>query len=247
MLHHHQFLPTYKHDFLGYPSWEKVKSEHYIFNFTPNSAAQRDINNIIDTQERAYTHIISTLTLEDPSKKIEYFFYPSPDIKEELMGDDWYAQSIYSEFRVHVLYTDEDKPIGPHEDTHLLTLPWGLSWHFLQEGLAEFMVGHAWDGTSHREYVQEGLKKGYELSPAQQLTEKDWLNTDQELAIYYYSLAGSWVSFLVERYSLSTLIEFYKNTDRSMSSEEIQQQYMKYFAQDVSQLESLYFNDYLKI
>ncbi|MDQ5957167.1 MAG: hypothetical protein QG614_142 [Patescibacteria group bacterium] len=75
------------------------------------------------------------------------------------MGDPWYVQSIYNEYCVHVLYTSDHNPISPHEDTHLMTLTWGLSTPFIQEGLVEYMVGHAWDKKSHSEYVKNGLAK----------------------------------------------------------------------------------------
>lgn len=135
-----QNLPTYTHKFLEYKDWIKCETTHYIFNYTSGSEAEKDIEVIKETQENAYKKITSFLKLEKDENKIEYYFYPDPKTKKDLMGDDWYAQSIYNEYRVHVLYTADDKPIGPHEDTHLLTLCYGLSMPFIQEGLADYMV-----------------------------------------------------------------------------------------------------------
>jgi hypothetical protein len=92
-------------------------------------------------------------------------------------GDDWYAQSIYNDFCVHTTYNNKDKVIGPHEDTHLLTLSWGLAIGFFQEGLAEYMVGHDWYGDSHDERVCKALEKQV-LPPFETMfTHQAWLDT----------------------------------------------------------------------
>ncbi len=236
-----QNLPTYTHKFLSYCGWIILESPHYIFYFTAGSEAVKDIEIIKNTQEAAFEKIITTLTVPIPDTKIRYYIYPDQVTKKELMGDEWYAQSIYNELCIHVLYTKEDKPIGPHEDTHLLTLPWGLSWNFIQEGLAEHMVGHAWDGTLHTEKVNEGIVKGYELKPSLQLSSQAWYDTPDDLAIYYYSLAGSWVTFLIDTFGLKTFELFYRNTNRDMSEEAIKDAYTQFFNTDIHELEQRYF------
>ena len=144
-----QHLPDYIHKFKEDTRWKSYETEHYIFNFFPDSVAEKEIKDISERQEQAYTKIISFLNIPEPIQKITYYLYPDEETKKELMGDDWYAQSIYAENCVHVLYTEEIKPIGEHEDTHLLSLSWGLSIPLFQEGLAEYLVGYNWYGESH--------------------------------------------------------------------------------------------------
>lgn len=236
-----QKLPTYTNKFLNFKNWLSFETDHYIFFYVKNSEAEKDILKIAEIQENAFKKITTNLSLDIPKKKITYYFYPDKKLKKKLMGDEWYAQSIHNEFCVHVLYTKNIKPIGPHEDTHLLTLSWGLSWNFLQEGLAEYMVGgHAWDGTSHSEYVKEGLKKKYDMYPSHQLSKEDWYNTPDDKAIYYYSLAGAWVNFLITKFSLESLVLLYKNTARNMSKDEIKAQYKKVYGKTVEELEKLF-------
>ncbi len=240
-----QHLPTYIHTFLDYPDWRAVESAHYIFNYTNGSEAEREIQHIIHTQEEGFTRILNVLKIVPPTKKITYYFYPNEQLKMQLMGDDWYAQSIYNEFCVHVLYTSEHKPIGPHEDTHLLSLPWGLSWCFLQEGLAEHIVGHSWDKCSHIEKMKEGIAKGINLYPSTQLSDEDWLNTSDDGAIYYYALAGSWATFLIEQYGLECFKNLYTNTHNTMSRSMIESAYMKYYGVSLENLERQYFQKIL--
>lgn len=145
------------------------------------------------------------------------------------MGDDWYALAIYAEWRVHVLYTLSIKPIGPHEDTHLLSLHLGQANPFIAEGLADYMVGHAWDGTPHLQYVKEGISLGLDMNPSHYLTSLDWFNTPDEHAIKFYSLAASWTKFLIDSYGMDTYIDFYKSVKRSHSSDQVTDLYLEVF------------------
>ncbi|MEI6237948.1 MAG: hypothetical protein WCP15_00245 [bacterium] len=215
-----QNLPTYKHDFLNEKRWLVRESEHYVFHYFSGSEAEKDINMIEAKQESAFVKILAFLEVEDPKRKIEYYFYPDEKIKTELMGDDWYAQSIRDEFRIHVLYTKDIKPIGEHEDTHLLSLPWGISIGFLQEGLAEFMVGHAWDGKPHAFYVKKGYEDGLYPTTSHFFEHSAWLKTDDSKPLYFYSLAGAFGTFLIEKYGKEKFKELYENTSREKSKAE---------------------------
>lgn len=215
-----QNLPTYTHNFLNDNHWLTRETDHYIFHYFLDSEAEKDIKKITATQEDAFKKIIAFLNVELPKSKIEYYFYPNEEIKIELMGDDWYAQSIRDEFRVHVLYTKDIKPLGEHEDTHLLSIPWGISIGFFQEGLAEFMVGHAWDGKSHISYVNEGYANNL-YSPLSDFFEHEaWLRTDDSKPLFFYSLVGAFTTFLINNYGKDKFKELYKNTRRDIGKME---------------------------
>jgi len=150
-----QELPGYRTDFKNAP-WRIEESPHYRFHFIKDSLAEKEIKNIVRTQENAYEKIIEFLgLLSYPDMKIAYYLYPDAETKKRLMGSEWFAQSVYDDFAAHALYTEEHRVIGPHEDAHLLSLPLGLSIGFLQEGLAEYMVGQSWHGESFGKVVQD--------------------------------------------------------------------------------------------
>lgn len=240
-----QNLPTYAHNFLEYKDWITVETPHYIINYTKDSEAEKDIELIKETQEKAYTKIVSTLNLTEVDKKITYYFYPNEELKTQLMGDDWFAQSILNEYCIHVLYTQQDKPIGPHEDTHLLTLnDLGQSTPFISEGLAEYMAGHAWDKKPHSEYVKDGSQKGLNMYPSKYLTKDDWFNTDDNYAIYFYSLVAEWTRFLIDNYGIDTYKEFYKSLNRNTTAEEMKSAYVKYFGEVVEEMEERFLKLY---
>lgn len=62
---HSQNLPTYTNKFLEYKDWIRCESGHYIFYYTADSEAEKDIEFIIKTQEESKVKIINTFNLDD--------------------------------------------------------------------------------------------------------------------------------------------------------------------------------------
>lgn len=186
-------------------------SMHYRFHYTKNSLAETEIEKIIQIQETAYEKITRFLELPSyPEKKISYYLYPDAGTKELLMGSPWFAQTIYGDFAVHALYTEQNRVVGPHEDTHLLSLSLGLSIGFLQEGLAEYMVGHDWYGNSFIEVAHEAFAGGKFVFSPHLLTEHQaWLDTDDIYARQYYSLAALFTGFLIKSYGKEKYFNLY--------------------------------------
>jgi len=232
-----QHLPDYIHKFKDEPGWKTLETEHYIFNFFPNSVAEKEIKDIAERQEQAYKKIISFLEIPESTQKIIYYLYPDEQTKKELMGDDWYAQAIYAENCIHVLYTEEIKPIGEHEDTHLLSLPWGSSFALFQEGLAEYLVGHNWYGEDHSKCVEEGWAKGLKLSPSESMDQNSWLNIPDEMALFSYCVVGSFTAFLIDKYGKEKFKALHQKTDRENSAEENGQIFKEIYGLEISEVE----------
>ena len=232
-----QDIPNYIHDFLNDARWVSFESVHHKFYFLKNSVAEKDIQEIANIQESAYRKILGFLNIPGPDKKIEYYLYPDKKIKKVLMGDDWYAVSIYSEFRIHLLYTDKVKPIGEHEEAHLLSLPWGISIGFFQEGLAEYFVGHAWDGKNFLEYVKKGYEKNIYPDLKIFTSQKAWKDTDDANVIYFYSLAGAFVSFLINLFGKDKFEKFYRKSSRNFSPSQNSELFQKSFGISIEDAE----------
>ncbi len=214
-----QNIPFYIHKFKDY-SWKQYESEHYVFHVEENSLAEKDIEEIKKRQEAAYAKIMEKLKLSSPDRKIIYYFYSSRENKAKLMGDDWYGQSIYNELAVHAIYSEKDKVVGEHEDTHLLSLQMGLPISLFQEGLAEFMVGKSMFGKNHDAVIKEGIERGLSVELKNLMSQEGWLNTSDEEAELYYSVAGSFVSFIYANFGLELLKKIYATMDRKNSGEE---------------------------
>jgi len=214
-----QNIPFYITKFKDYP-WKIYESDHYIFHVEEESLVEKDIEEIKTRQESAYTKIIQTLKLQKPDQKIKYYFYSSQDKKAELMGDGWFGQSICNEFEVHAVYNEKDKVVGEHEDTHLLSLQMGLPISLFQEGLAECMVGKSMFGNEHNKIIREGTGKGLTVNIRNLMSQQGWLDTPDEEAEFYYSIAGSFVRYLLDTLDLQTFKELYSEMDRKKTAEE---------------------------
>jgi hypothetical protein len=214
-----QNIPFYISKYKDFP-WKKYESEHYVFNVEGNSLAEKDIKKIKARQESSYLKITQNLKLENPDQKIIYYFYSSQDKKAEFMGDGWFGQTIYNEFIIHAVYNEEDKVLGEHEDTHLLSLQMGLPISFFQEGLAEAMVGSSMFGNEHNKIVSDGVKKGLSVDVKSLMSQQGWLDTPDDEPEFYYSIAGSFVKYLMEKLDLKTFKELYSAMDRKNTAEE---------------------------
>ena len=134
------------------------------------------------------------------------------ETKIKLMGDDWFAQAIIRDFIVHVLYTKKDKPIGEHEDVHLLSASWGQSIALFQEGLAEYLVGSNWYGQNHDILAKEGLEKNIFPSIKSMMEHKKWLKLPDKNVLYHYCFVGSFTKFLINKFGKEKFKKVYKKT-----------------------------------
>ena len=180
-----------------------------------NTKAAKDIKNIIDRQEQAYKKIINFLEIKTPKNKIRYFLYPNEELKVMLMGDDGYAQAIYHNKTVHIVYAKNINPLGEHEDTHILSLPLGLSIGFFQEGLAEFLTNNRkWQGKDTKYWIKQALKKKIFPELKSIFSHKNWMKLPDEYTLYYYILASSFVGFLIKKFDKKKFILLYKKLNR---------------------------------
>lgn len=229
-----QYLPTYKENFKNDPRWIIRESSHYIFHYFINSVASLEIDEIEKIQEESFYKIISILKIEPPKEKIKYYLYPNFEVKKSLMGDDGYAQVVYKDFFIHVLYTDEIKPLGEHEDTHLLSLPLGQATGFFAEGLAEYLsLERLLIGRKKIDWFKDGKNKIISIEKI--VSHSDWIkNTpDDDNFVYYYSFVGFFVKKMVEDFGMDNFKVFYSKIKRDMNFEEINSIFKKYFNIDL--------------
>lgn len=212
------YIDAYKNASL----WEVFETEHYVFHYVKNSIAEHELKYIAKTQEKAYAKIIKTLGLREAQAKIKYYIYQSEAEKEKLMGDNGFAQAIWHDNSIHIVYTEDIKPIGEHEDVHLLILPWGVAIGFFQEGLAEYMSGCVWG--KERKPAEIFVKKGV---VSKEITDLEnffshtfWMKNMDENIEYYYPLAGTFTRFLISEFGLEKYKKFYMKVHRENTKEE---------------------------
>ncbi|MDD5568986.1 MAG: hypothetical protein PHG23_01050 [Candidatus Pacebacteria bacterium] len=234
-----QNIPWYKPDYLNQP-FNKEESLHYFFYFQKGSLAEQNRKNIVDTKENHYKKILSWLNL-DNNRKIGYFLYPSLKEKAALMGDNSPGNAIWQElennvpkkFEIHVVYDEKCKFIGEHEDTHLLSLPWGLSIYLLCEGLAQYMENSFMDKEL---YAVSG-----DLLRENKLYSLEWLcdnnNWEEVEPTIIYPQVGSFAKFLLEQYGKDKFKEVYQNTSRNSDISENLSRIEKIYSKSIGELE----------
>ncbi len=233
-----QQLDNYFNKYNNYKKWLKKETSHYVFHYLSNSEAEKDIKEIAQKQEKSFEKIIKTLNISKPKNKIYYYLYPDQKTKKELMGDDGSAQSIYHDFTIHVVYAKGAKPLGEHEDTHLLSLPMGLSIGFFQEGLAEYTAGNRkWQGKTQNFWLKKARDKDIVSDMTSVMTHQFWMDSPDKQAPLYYTLAKLFVKFLIDNFGIEKFKEFYKQTDRLNTKKENIEIFEKIFKKDVETAE----------
>ena len=135
------------------------------------------------------------------------------------MGSSGVAQAIWHDFSVHIIYANKVKPLGEHEDTHLLSLDWGVTISFLQEGLAEYLSGNRkWYGKTQSFWLKDGTKKKIIPPIKTMMTQKAWMDSPDKYAQYYYVFAKSFVDFLVKKFGLEKFKKMYTTINRKNTS-----------------------------
>ncbi|MFH1657551.1 MAG: hypothetical protein ABH919_03725 [bacterium] len=217
-----QDIPWYKSDYLR-NKWLTKKTSHYIFHYFQDSLAAINIEDIIGLKEGHYDKILSFLGAEC-NQTINYYIYPSFEEKISLMGDDSPGNVIWEEFElpltkrfeIHIVYGDECKFVGEHEDTHLLSLPWGLSTYLFCEGLAQFMEGNLF-GKDIDIASKELLNENKLYSIKDLFDNKNWGKVKPEII---YPEVGSFTRFLIKTYGLNKFKEVYQRLSRLNNFEE---------------------------
>jgi len=234
-----QDIPWYKNDYLVYP-FNKEESLHYIFNFQKNSLAEKNIKEIVKLKEEHHLKILSFLEL-DNNRKIDYYIYSSIQEKNLLMGDDSPGNAIWEElennnpkkFEIHVVYNEKCRFIGEHEDTHLLSLPWGLSIYLFCEGLAQYME-NSFMGEDLHVVAKKLLQKNKLYSLEWLLENSNWNNVD---SVVIYPQVGSFIKYLIESYGKENFKKVYQSTSRKKETAENSLEINKVYQKNINQLE----------
>jgi hypothetical protein len=202
--------------------------------------AEKNIKEIVKLKEEHHFKILSFLEL-DNNRKIDYYIYSSIQEKNLLMGDDSPGNAIWEElennnpkkFEIHVVYNEKCRFIGEHEDTHLLSLPWGLSIYLFCEGLAQYMENTFLNRDLHsaaKELMEEG--KIYSIDFL--CNNNNWEHVEPTVI---YPQVGSFIKYLIEYYGKENFKRVYQNTSREKEITENLLEIEKIYQKNINQLE----------
>ena len=83
-----QNLPNYIDKYTNNDVWNVLETKHYVFHYFKDSIAEKEIDIISETQEKAYENIVSKLDLKNTEQKIKYYIYPTEEDKEKDYGSN---------------------------------------------------------------------------------------------------------------------------------------------------------------
>lgn len=188
---------------------ETYTTEHYVFHYQAGSLAEKEIRQIAETQEKAFTRICNTLKVDYP-ERINYYFTDSPlEIGRVIWGEDMPCNgcALCGRNKIYAVYSEKIKCIGSHEDTHLISFLMNYpESDFVVEGLAVSFDG-LWWGVPNETWTSYYKTKHPDLSV------KGLLDNDAFAecgCVITYPVAGAFTNFLIDTYGIDRYIELYR-------------------------------------
>lgn len=214
-------------------------SAHYVFHFEPGSFAEKEIRQIAETQENAFSEICETLKLQYP-ERIHYYFTDSPSqIGMALWGKDFPCNgcAICGRNKIYAVYNQSVQCIGPHEDAHLISFLLNFPHSdFLVEGLAMYF-DRIWWGLPNESWASFYLVREPGMYIEQMLDNRVFAGYDCTRS---YPVAGAFTGFLIQMHGIAPYLALYRYHGHDYARE-----FQRIYRLSICQLEAA-FRDYLK-
>ncbi len=183
-------------------------SEHYVFHYWKDSAAERDIQKIAEKQEACFRQICDTLKVE-PDFRIQYYLMRSVEETARIYGAPVGGFASAPD-KVFAVYNETRKVIGPHEDTHLLSrLAGDPDSDAVSEGLSVWFDRN-YNSVDNLAWVIWFLQTGKYLN-VQDLLDNDYFAEQSE--IIKYPLMAAFTGWLIDGVGMDRYLKFLKYKD----------------------------------
>ncbi len=177
------------------------ETAHFKIYYEKGSKVEREIEWIAQDHEFRYAQLIRYFQIQ-PTQKVRSYIYTSPAQKKRLVGARGTSVEDPLGYGFHINYEDFPHPVMKHELAHALTADWHpilkVSLKIgLHEGVA---VAADWDEgklTAH-----QWSRAMQQLGIAPKLNQIIGLGFWTQASSRSYTLAGSFVRFLIERYGV---------------------------------------------
>ncbi|MGD0869345.1 MAG: hypothetical protein ABSB88_07340 [Bryobacteraceae bacterium] len=191
--------PYYEH--AGF-SWKIEREPHFELNFEANSEAERRLSQLKDVAELGRASVLKVLGATSYDPVIHVFFVGSIARMNELIGAEVIGRSRPTQHAVFCVVAPFSELSLAHELTHeIVSNLWGPGEHWLQEGLANYVVDNN-SSLMNRQCL--GLLQSKQWIPLKLMVNPAW-----ESSIYYpddtYPELGGFVQYLYETYGVEYL------------------------------------------
>jgi hypothetical protein len=195
--------------------WLKTESTHYFIYCRPGSPASENIDSISNNLDSCFVDVLTQLVV-DYRAKIHYYLYNSKQDLEQNTNRD-FVGFANSDFEcIAQICSLKSSRFDAHESAHVIasqTLGEARI-YFLDEGTAE-AIAHAYDEVRPGRLVLHDrtgwLHHKNELFSLEVLTDNTQFSKIRKSSKAYdlYTMCGSFVRYLIDRYSLEQFKLFY--------------------------------------
>ena len=199
---------------------KRFESEHYIFNYSAGSKADREIKEIAAYQEHCFQYICSVLGIT-PEFKIEYYLCDTPEEVGRVYGDDDPCNGFAAlPDRIYAVYNDQVQCIGFHEDAHIISYILNRpDPPAIREGLAMYF-DRKWWGIQNLDWTGHYLKTGRYVPVDKMLDREFFFEYDCTIT---YPIMGAFTDWLIFTFGLDRYLKMYKQQDMTSAMAQVYQ------------------------
>lgn len=191
--------PYYEH--AGF-NWKIDREPHFELNFEADSEAEHRLSQLRDVAELGRAAVLKVLGATTYDPVIHVFFVSSIARMNELVGAEVIGRSRPTQHAVFCVVAPFSELSLAHELTHeIVSNLWGPGEHWLQEGLANYVVDNN-SSLMNRQCL--GLLQSKQWIPLKLMVNADWKSSIYSPDDTYPELGG-FVQYLYETYGVEYL------------------------------------------
>lgn len=184
------------------PPWQKTETDYIEFYSLPgHPLPEEDLRREAELIE-SYA---AKINLEEPEKKIKYYYYPSEEDFERINVEREYFQAVnWKNKEIHTIEKYEDMVMA-----HLLISDLGRPPVGLAKGLVFYLRAEENNWDPHLDTKKNLME--YKVPALYKTIDKDnFLDMDLSVAVPAWT---SFCSYLIDQFGVEKFMEFYRETD----------------------------------
>ena len=223
--------PYYAHS--GF-SWKIERIPHFELNYEANTEAEQRLAQLKEVAERSRISILKLLGEPSYDPTIHVFFVESIERMRQLIGSEVIGRSRPTQHAVFCVVAPFSELSLNHELSHeIATNLWGPAEHWLEEGLANYVVDNHSSLMKRQCLAMLQSKQWITLN---KLVSSSWESSSYSPDDTYPELGG-FVEYLYDTYGVEKFQQIWKNGSKSIK---------KVYKKRLSTLQSEYRKELLK-
>ena len=193
--------------------WKLDRGTHFDMNYESDTEAERRLVQLREVAERGRNNILKLLAEPDYQPRIHVFFVSSIERMQALIGSEVIGRSRPTQHAVFSVVAPFSELSLNHELSHeIATNLWGPAEHWLEEGLANYVVDNR-SSLMKRQCL--GMLQSKQWIPLKKLVNPQWESSSYSPDDTYPELGG-FVEYLYETYGVEKFQNAWKNGSRSL-------------------------------